>query len=235
MDARSRRRIEMGANAAEFSRRHPNESPGYQAVLSGLDGMLAQAKVALATQRTNLLAVHANAVAKLELEATMRQSHLAHISQVAKRAGSEVREVPHEFVFKPGTDSHVGFQTTAWGFLTQAEARRDLLVRHGLVESVLDELRQSLDEFDAAMVGGAEARAAHVRASAELRRLANEVVQVVRVLDRFNRVRFRDLPDALAEWRSVSNVAESRGKKEPEDGEGSGGAPEDGGEARPAA
>jgi hypothetical protein len=105
------------------------------------------------------------------------------------------------------------------------------------VESVVTELRQSLDQFDTAMVSGAEARAAHVRASAELRRLADEVVQGVKVLDRFNRVRFRGTPEVLAAWRSVSSRMEpSRGgKTEPEGGPGSGEAPQDGGEVRPAA
>ena len=48
------------------------------------------------------------------------------------------------------------------------------------------------------------ARAFLAEASAELRRLADEVVQGVRVLDRFNRVRFRGTPEVLAAWRSVS-------------------------------
>ena len=166
----------------------------------------------------------------------MREAHLAHLAQVARAARREAPQVPLNFVFKPGTNTHVGFQTTARAFLTEAEANRELLVRHGLVESVLTELRQSLDQFDAAMVSGAEARAAHVRASAEIRRLADEVVQGVRVLDRFNRLRFRGTPEVLAAWRSISSVvAAPRGKAEPEGEAGSGGAPQDGGEVRPAA
>jgi hypothetical protein len=75
-----------------------------------------------------------------------------------------------------------------------------------------------------------------VRASAEIRRLADEVVQGVRVLDRFNRLRFRDTPEVLAAWRSVSTVvATPRGKTEAEGGPGSGSAPQEGGEVRPAA
>ena len=102
---------------------------------------------------------------------------------------------------------------------------------------MLTELRQSLEQFDAAMVSGAEARATHVRASEELRRLADEAVQGVKVLDGFNWVRFRGTPEVLAAWRSVSSMMEpSRGEKtEPEGGAGSGGAPQEGGEVRPAA
>ena len=65
MDARSRRKLEMGANAAEFSRGHPDESPGYQAVLSDVDERLARAKEAAAVQRSGLLGVGANATRKL--------------------------------------------------------------------------------------------------------------------------------------------------------------------------
>jgi hypothetical protein len=236
MDARSRRKLGMAANAAEFSRGHPDESPGYQAVLSGVEEKLARAKQVAAEQRSGLLGVRAAAARKLELRRTMREAHLAHLAQVARAAGREAPEVAQKFVFRPGTTTYVAFQTTARAFVTEAEAHGELLVRHGLVESVLAELRQSLDQFDAAMVSGAEARAAHVRASAELRRLADEVVQGVKVLDRFNRVRFRGTPEVLAAWRSVSNVvATPRGKTEPESGAGSGGAPQDGGEFRPAA
>lgn len=236
MDARSRRKLGMGENAAGFSRAHPDESPGYQAVLSGVEEKLVRAKEAAAAQRGGLLGVGANADRKLELRRTMREAHLAHIAQVARAAGRDAPEVAQKFRFRPGTTTYVAFQTTARAFLAEAETHRELLVRHGLVESVLAELRQSLDQFDAAMVSGAEARAAHVRASAELRRLADEVVQGVKVLDRFNRVRFRGTPEVLAAWRSVSSVvATPRGKTEPEAGPGSGGAPQEGGEVRPAA
>jgi hypothetical protein len=76
MDARSRRKLGMAANPAAFSRGHPDESPGYQAVLSSVDEKLARAKVALAEQRSGLLGVHANSVRKLELRRTMREAHL---------------------------------------------------------------------------------------------------------------------------------------------------------------
>ena len=225
----------MGASAAKFSRGRPDQSQGYEAALSGVEERLARAEVAVAEQRSGLLEVHACAVRKQELRRTIREAHLAHIAQVAKATRREAPLVPLNFVFKPGIGTHAAFQTTARAFLTEAEAQRELLVRYGLVETVLTELRQSLDQFDAAMVGGAEARARHVRASAEIRRLADEVVQGVKVLDGFNRVRFRDIPEVLAAWRSVSNVLDRRGKTEPEGEGGSGGAPQDGGEVRPAA
>ena len=110
-------------------------------------------------------------------------------------------------------------------------------MRHGLVEGVLADLGQLLGQFDAAMASGADARAAHVAASVELRAVAGEVFLAVKVLDRFNRFRFRQSPEVLAAWNSVSSVTPDPrgGQEEPGSEPGTGGAPGDGGEARPAA
>jgi hypothetical protein len=76
MDARSRRKLGMGASASTFSRGRPDPSPGYEAALSGVEERLARADVALADQRSGLLGVHTNAIRKQELRSTMRDAHL---------------------------------------------------------------------------------------------------------------------------------------------------------------
>jgi hypothetical protein len=70
-----------------------------------------------------------------------------------------------------------------------------------------DNLMQNLDQFDAAVENGVGGRQAHVGASAELMTVANEVVQIVRVMDGLNRYRFINVPELLAAWESASNVA----------------------------
>jgi hypothetical protein len=235
MDARSRRKLEMGSRALEFSRAHPDESSGYQAVVSRLEERLARARQVAAQQRSGLLAVRAAAARKFELRRTMREAHLAHLSQAAKAAAREAPEVGQKFVLRPGISTYVGFRTTARGFADEAQPHRELLVRHGLVESVLADLGQALDQFDAAMENGAEARALHVGASAELRAVSSDVVQTVKVLDGLNRLRFRQAPELLAAWKSVSSVMATPRSGSPEPEPGSGDAPQDGGEVRPAA
>jgi hypothetical protein len=88
----------------------------------------------------------------------------------------------------------------------EAESRRELLVRHGLVETVLQSLAQSLDELDRAVEQAIAGRRAHVGASACLDNVADEVVLIVKVMDGFNRVRFANEPGLLAEWASLSSV-----------------------------
>ena len=53
---------------------------------------------------------------------------------------------------------------------------------------------------------GAEGRRIHIAAAVELDVVAGDAVQIVRVMDGHNRVRFAGDPDLLAAWRSASNV-----------------------------
>jgi len=115
----------------------------------------------------------------------------------------------------------------------EAQNRKELMVQHGLVETVLDNLVQTLDQFDAAVESGSGGRQAHFGAGAELQDVADEIVQIVRVMDGLNRYRFMNRPELLAAWESASNVlaAPKNGTPKPDPGT----APPAGGEIRPAA
>jgi hypothetical protein len=88
----------------------------------------------------------------------------------------------------------------------EARLRKELLVSHGLVESVAENLAQSLAEFDAAVQRGTDGRQAHVGASAELIAVADEVFRLVGAMDGHNRDRFRNEAELLAAWESASSV-----------------------------
>ena len=79
---------------------------------------------------------------------------------------------------------------------------------------------------------GAEGRRIHIAAAVELSVVSGEAVQIVRVMDSLNRVRFAGDPDLLAAWRSASNViGPSRPAAKPEEPE----APTSAGAVKPAA
>jgi hypothetical protein len=91
---------------------------------------------------------------------------------------------------------------------------------------VLVSLTESLGQFDQALARGAEGRRIHVGAAVELDVVAGEAVQIVRVMDGHNRVRFPGDPDLMAAWKSASNViGPSRPAVKPE---GSGAPPVEG-------
>jgi hypothetical protein len=64
MNAKSRRRIEMGTRALEFSRAHPDESPGYAAALTRLEERLDRAEALAGLQREGTLRVRASTARK---------------------------------------------------------------------------------------------------------------------------------------------------------------------------
>jgi hypothetical protein len=101
---------------------------------------------------------------------------------------------------------YLAFRTAARGMSAEAQSQKEILVKHGLLDSVLQSLTQALDQFDRAVEQGTEGRRAHVGATAELQALAEELVQVVRLMDGSNRYRFADDPESLAQWESASNV-----------------------------
>src|SRR2546422_635962 len=80
--------------------------------------------------------------------------------------------------------------TAARGIAAEAQTNKDILVKYGLAESVLENFLQALDQFDEAVEQGQQGRRAHVGASAELESVADEIVQIVRVMDGLNRYRF---------------------------------------------
>ncbi len=115
-------------------------------------------------------------------------------------------ELARKFVLPRGTHTYRGFQTAAGGLAAEAESRKELLLKHGLAEEVLSGLQVALDQFEAAAEQGAAGRLTHIGATAELERVSDEAVQIVRVMTGLIRVRFAGQPELLVEWERASNV-----------------------------
>jgi hypothetical protein len=125
---------------------------------------------------------------------------------VAKIAAKETPDLAGKVVLRSSARAYRSFRTITGSMLAEAQSQKDLLVKHGLSESVLDSLVQSLDEFDRVVNEGTDALRSHVGARAELDVLTNEVVDFVEVMDALNRFRFAENAAGLAEWETVSNV-----------------------------
>jgi hypothetical protein len=82
----------------------------------------------------------------------MRETHLDHLVSVAKAGAKELPEIKPEFSIAKDTRTIRGFRTRAGTMAAEAQANRDLLVKHGLVPSVLDDLTALLDRFDQAVL-----------------------------------------------------------------------------------
>ncbi len=144
----------MGTRVLDFSRTHPDASAGYTAALTRLEALLGRADELASRQRDGLLEVRAATSRKRELRRSMQQAHLAHLAQVAKVAAREDPDLAQKFVLKPGTTTYLAFRTAARGMAAEAQNHKELLEKHGLVDTVLDDLGRALDQFDAAVEHG---------------------------------------------------------------------------------
>jgi hypothetical protein len=143
---------------------------------------------------------------------------------VGRAAAREEHELGKTFRFKPGASTFLAFRTAARGMASAAETHRDVLAKHGLSQSVLDQFVQMLDQFDAAVALGNDGRAAHVGATRELRVVSTEIFRTVRVMDGRNRQRFAEDGRLLGSWITASTVLGTpRPDVEPERGTPAGG------------
>ena len=206
MNAKTRSKLEMGSRALEFSRAHPDDSPGYAAALSRLEEQLDKSTQLATRQREGLIEVRAATARKTELTNSMRRKQLVHLARVARLASKELPELAQKFVLPRDPAPHLVFKTFASGMVAEAQRQKELLIKHGLVERVLESLVESLQEFDVVVEQGAEGRRVHIGASAELDVVADEVVQIVKAIDGLNRFRFANEPDLIASWKAACNV-----------------------------
>lgn len=206
MNARVRRKVEMGQRALEFSRANPDESAGYGAALTRLGELVTRADRLSDQQLVGLRAVRTATTRKLELRRLIKSAHMEHLSYIARIAAREVPELPQKFALPGRGATYIAFRTVARTMAAEAMSRKELLVSHGLVEKVLDDLNGAIAKFDAAVEQGTEGRRAHIGASAELETVANEIVELVNAMDGLNRYRFAGDAERIAAWESASTV-----------------------------
>jgi hypothetical protein len=229
MNAQSRRRIEMGTRALEFTRAHPDSEPGAADVVARLEQLVARANETAAAQRDGIIQVRAASTRKEELRRAMLVP-IAHLAEVGRAAAREEHELRKAFRFRPDASTYFAFRTAARGMATAAQEHRETLAKYGLSQSVLDGFVQMLEQFDQAVALGNDGRAAHVGATRELRTVSVEIFRAVRMMDGRNRQRLAADGLLLGSWISASTVFRTpRAGTEPE-GENP---PE--GEVRPAA
>ena len=90
--------------------------------------------------------------------------------------------------------------------LEQGQAEKELLLKHGLTATLLDDLAAAVAEFDASVTETVEGKQGHVLASRELQVVSEEVMLLVGLMDGINRYRFQRDPQLLEAWESAKHV-----------------------------
>ncbi len=213
----------MGERASESVHAYPVEDPGLIALLAQLDELLKQAKESAARQREGITRSRGATALRRQLEDEIRQTHLPHVARVAGIAAEEKPELEPGLRIRGDTRTIRGFRTAVGTITATAQANHELLLKHGLAQSVLDDLVTMVDRFEQAVLQGVEARRQHIEATADLKILGNKITQVVKVMDGIQRLRFARDPERLAAWESASSVLAEPSSSEPaQDTPGSG-------------
>jgi hypothetical protein len=206
MNKRTGSRLEMARRALEFCEAHPNPSTGYNAAVADLKALLARSKELADLQLRGVAEVRAATERKRTLRRSIRQGPLVHVARAAERAAREVPELAQKFALARQPAPYLKFESFARTAAAEAEEWREVLIKHGLVDSVLVTLAESRAEFDQAVAQAAEGRRIHIAAAVELDVVGGEAIGILKVVDGYHRVRFAGDPDLLAAWRNASNV-----------------------------
>jgi hypothetical protein len=111
-----------------------------------------------------------------------------------------------EFDLPAGNETTEVFRAFAHRMLDHGQARKELLVKHGLTDTLLDDFTAALAEFDEAVDASSEGRREQVGARAELRAVSDELIVLVDLLDGLNRYRFSGNAELQAAWASARKV-----------------------------
>jgi hypothetical protein len=207
MDRESGLSLQMGTATDEFNVAHPDTDAGYIVSANRLTQLVERGRGLAATQREGRIEASAAVSDKRVLRRAMMAGPIAHLSGVGKFAASENSGLGISFVFSPSGDTEAEFRTAAGTMAAAAHTHKELLVKYGLSESVLDLFVQLLDKFDSAVSRAASGRATQKAATKALTSVAKEIRRTVRVMDARNRLRFQNDPELLGQWISVSRVS----------------------------
>jgi hypothetical protein len=196
----------MGDRAAEFGHANPAESAAYTALLGVLDELRTRARTSAAQQLEGIAQARGASALRQALEAELRSTHLPHLARVGASATQDQPEVGPTYRLKSTARTVRGFLTAVSAMAEAARGQRELLARHGLQDTVMDDLTTKVSAYEEAVRQSDQGRRQHIGATADLRAVGEEIVRVVQVMDGFQRLRFAKDPERLAAWVSASSV-----------------------------
>ena len=206
MSSAVRRILEMVTRVVSWIAAWPDTDAGQLVSAARLKEVQAEMEQVAALQRAGLISVHTGAGEKRRLRREMLAGPIAHLSEVGRLAGRDHPDLVNQLRYRPSGNSLLAHRTAARSLQAEAEANKEVLVKYGLSEAVLQVYGELLDQFDAAVKAGIEGRATHTGATRRLEALALEAGRLVRAMDARNRHRFKHDHQALGAWISASSV-----------------------------
>lgn len=211
MNRRVAKKLDMAMRVRDFSRANPSADVGYGLVVDRLEAAIGRMMALVGQQDGGYRGKRSSTERRLALRRRLHGGLLRHLVTIAHSAAAEVPTLKEAYRLPPANATNTTYQVFARTMLEQGRAHQELLARHGLADTLLDDLEAAVNEFDATVTATNQGKQDHVLARAGLHSLAAEVTQLVEMLDGFNRYRLEREPGLLVAWESAKHVvAEGR-------------------------
>jgi len=209
----------MAKRVRDFLRAHKTDAVGEGLGLAKLEELIQRAELLVAQQRAGVVVARAATQQRDKLRRALLSKLLLYLRAVGAVAAKQNPELAVQFQLPPANASHQALLTVVRGMLEKATAQKDLFVSRGMSPTLLEALAGALGEFEKTLEASREGRRNHVGASADLKAVAAEIKEQVRVLDGLVRFRFGENAELMAAWASARNVlGPFKAKVEPEAG-----------------
>ena len=199
-------RLDMATRVRDFLRSHKQDVVGEGLGLAKLEELVERADELVVRQRVGIAATRSTAKQRRGIRDTLQTALLKYLRAVSVAAAKENNTLLGQFDLPHQNTSHRGFLAAVKGMLEKAIEQKDLLVSHGMQPSLLDDLGTTLAEFEKTLESSRAGRRDHMGATADLKAIAAEINEQVRVLDGLMQYRFRDNADLMGQWAGVRNV-----------------------------
>jgi hypothetical protein len=206
----------MATSVRTFSRAHSSADASYVLVLNRLDGTISRIEELAKQQEGGYVSKRSATVRRTDLRRRMQAGLLRHLVTAAEDVGSEAPAVGEKFRLPKANATHAVFRAGASEMLDQARANQEVLVKHGMSTTLLDDLDAAIKEFDASLEETHDGKQSHVAARAEMKTLCDEIMRLVGMLDGYNRYRFHRDPELIIAWKSAKHIVTGPEPKEAE-------------------
>jgi hypothetical protein len=196
----------MATRVVEFARAHPSTETGYTAVLARLEERLAHANALVNEERNGRIASQASNQRRSELRELIQAKYLPNLVRVGEQVAKQRPSYLGRFRLRSANATHSAFIVSTKAMIALATAEKELFENNGLAGALLEDISGQVALIEEATQASFAGRRGHVGARAELKVVATEIVEIVKVLDGFNRYQFRAEPKLQGAWDSAKNI-----------------------------
>ena len=200
------RRLNMAVRVRDFCDTNPSPDPSFGSVLGRLKEAINRMVALGSRQVSGILSRHASTVNRQQIRRQLRNDLLRHLVTIAQDASAEKLGLGEKFEVPGHNLSSARFLAASKAMLELGVAEKEVLVKHGLSDKLLDDLATTVAELEGSITATNTSREEHIAARAELQQVGDEVLQLVQMMDGINRYRFRNDPHLLVAWEAARHV-----------------------------